>query len=118
MDNQLRIIGLFEKLIASGMDINDNSCGATLLHFACKRGRLDVVKILLDLSALASIRDCWELLPIFYACQCGNTKMVEILWLIEPALSLECAEANFEPDDTQRHNMEVPNSLPFVNAIA
>ncbi|XP_071482937.1 acyl-CoA-binding domain-containing protein 6-like [Diadema antillarum] len=53
--------------------------GLTLLHWACDRGYLDIVKLLLKCGANLNAADSDGQTPLHYACTCEHLSIVDIL---------------------------------------
>lgn len=53
--------------------------GMSLLHWACDRGHLEVVKLLLDRGADSDAKDAEGQTPLHYAASCGHQQVAELL---------------------------------------
>ncbi|KAK8783496.1 hypothetical protein V5799_010140 [Amblyomma americanum] len=51
----------------------------SLLHWACDRGHLEVVKLLLDRGADPEAKDAEGQTPLHYAASCGHQQVAELL---------------------------------------
>lgn len=75
--NRLRVLEFF---LQSGFDMN---CiifkGYALIHFACERGSLETIQLLLKYGAKTDIKTDNGMLPIFCAMSLGHQDIVEIL---------------------------------------
>jgi ankyrin repeat protein len=56
-----------------------NCDGRTPLHFACKEGYLEVVKLLIELGADKEAKDKWNETPLHLACIEGHLDVVKLL---------------------------------------
>ncbi|MGH9840969.1 MAG: ankyrin repeat domain-containing protein [Blastocatellia bacterium] len=70
-----------KSLLAKGADVNAKSpYGATPLFFACDRGSVEVVKILLDAGADPNVRDTfYKATPSIWAVQRDHAEVVKLL---------------------------------------
>ena len=70
-----------KELLDKGADVNAaNSYGGTALAFACDRGHLEVIRLLLDRGANPDTQDTfYKLKPIGWAAQRGYTEIVKLL---------------------------------------
>jgi hypothetical protein len=70
-----------KELLDKGVDVNAaNSYGGTALAFACDRGHLEVIKLLLDRGANPDTQDTfYKSKPVVWAAQKGHTEIVKLL---------------------------------------
>jgi hypothetical protein len=70
-----------KELLDKGTDVNAaNSYGGTALAFACDRGHLEVIKLLLDRGANPNTEDTfYKSKPVVWAAQKGHTEIVKLL---------------------------------------
>ncbi|HBL98179.1 TPA: hypothetical protein DDZ86_00880 [Candidatus Dependentiae bacterium] len=69
-----------EQLIKGGVDVNAKDAqGRSLLHWVCKSGYLDAIKVCLDVKADVDSTDFDNYTPLHLACAQENLKVVKIL---------------------------------------
>ena len=51
----------------------------SLLHWACDRGHVEIVKLLIKLKADVNIADHEGQTPLHYACACGHAGIAKLL---------------------------------------
>lgn len=80
MTQEKEMIHIINKCIRCGMDINiTNNNGETALMFACQRGYLEVVLILVAGGANINAKDENGKTVLNYAAEGGNTEIVKLL---------------------------------------
>ena len=68
-----------DKMIKQGININEkDKYGNTALHHACKRGYIDIVKLLLEHDALMNYNDC-DSCPLELAVLYNHYEIIELL---------------------------------------
>lgn len=68
---------MIQMRMEEGMD--DGIIQYSLLHWACDRGDLTVVKELMERKAVFSKKDDDDLLPLDYACICEHYDIIDCL---------------------------------------
>jgi hypothetical protein len=70
-----------KELLDKGADVNAaNSYGGTALAFACDRGHLEVIRLLLDRGANPNTQDTfYKSTPVVWAAQKGHPEIVKLL---------------------------------------
>lgn len=75
------LVDVFQLLLAKGADLGacDAAYGATVLHWAASKGRVETVKLLLDNGANVSARTLHQEGAIDWASKDGNVEVVRVL---------------------------------------
>jgi len=58
---------------------DQNKCGMTSLHYACRNGNIEMVRLLLQRGAATSIKDNDKYTPFHYAALNGDTEIMALL---------------------------------------
>lgn len=68
-----------KQAIANGADVNRKEYGATVFMEACRKGNIDIVRLMLDSGAEVDPDAYAGSSPLTYAAQSGHTAIVELL---------------------------------------
>ncbi|XP_067661991.1 ankyrin-3-like [Haliotis asinina] len=85
-----------ELLVENGADLSlAYDTGSNILHSACSRGRLEVVKYILSQNIVdINCRGWMKKTPVMTAAECGHEDVVELLVENGADLSLACSTSN------------------------
>ena len=74
-------VAKLKELLDKGVDVNTKTqYGATALAYACDKGHVEVVKLLLERGANANVRDTfYGEMPLGWALQKGNIEILKLL---------------------------------------